>query len=148
MIMRLLAIVPVALLLLWPGTVAAERTVVLMTNQSCPISDLSRLQIRKAYLGVSVKVDDSVVRPLRLTTDPELSKIFFQAVVAMSEKSYQRRTLSLALKFGTPRPDEFSNLEDALDALEQSVCGIIFLWAEYAAMNPNGKTIRVLWRGE
>ena len=148
MIMRLLAIVPVVVLLLWSGTAAAERTVVLVTNRGCPISDLSSLQIRKAYLGVSVQVDNSTVRPLRLTSDAELNEIFFQAIVAMSEKSYHRRALSLAVKFGTPRPGEFSSLSGALEALEKSTCGIIFLWTEFAAMHDNGKMVKVLWCGE
>ena len=148
MISRLLAIASIALLLLLPGTAAAARAVVLVTNESCPVSQLSNLDIRKAYLGVSVSVDGYGIRPLRLVADPELNQIFFQAIVAMSEKSYERRALSLAVKFGTPRPEEFTVLDEALDALRRTTCGVLFLWGREASTADGNKMIKVLWRGD
>jgi hypothetical protein len=147
MICRVFAIACLLLLSLYPGIAAAERTVVLVTNESCPVSDLSNLDIRKSYLGVSVSVDGYGIRPLRLTADAKLNQVFFQAIVAMSEKSYERRALSLALKFGTPRPEEFVELDNALDALRRTTCAMIFLWESDASSIDDHKTIRVLWRG-
>jgi hypothetical protein len=136
------------MLFLCPGTVMAERIVVLVTSEHCPVSDLSNLDIRKAYLGISVSVDGNSIQPSRLTSDPELNRIFFQAIVAMSEKSYERRALSLTVQLGTPRPEEFDNLAEALDFLDKTPCGMIFLWAEDAAMNDNAKLIKVIWHGD
>ena len=147
MISRLLAITSFVLLFLLPGTAAAERVVVLVTNESCPLSELSNLEIRKAYLGVSVSVDGFSIRPLRLVADPELNQIFFQAIVAMSEKSFERRALSLAIRFGTPRPEEFTTLDEAFDALRRTTCGVLFLWGQDASTVEGNKTIKVLWRG-
>lgn len=136
-----------AWLFLWGETAIAERSVVLITNERCPVSKLSNLDIRKAYLGVTVSVAGRPVRPLRLTGDPELDQIFFQTVVAMSEKSYERRALSLALKFGTPRPAEYDSVEGALGALERASCGVLFVWADDARNSNNTKKIKVLWQG-
>ena len=141
------AFVSIALLFLCPGPALAERTVVLVTNESCPISELSNLEIRKAYVGIAVIVEGQPIRPIRLTADPELNRIFFQAVVAMSEKSYERRALSLTVKFGTPRPLEVSDLQGAFAALRDSICGVTFLWASDASSIDGHKTIKVLWRG-
>lgn len=148
MIRRCPPMVLFVLLALWSAAAAAERNVVLVANERCPVTDLSNLQIRKSYLGVTVSVDGHAIRPLRLTSDQELNQIFFQAIVSMSKKSYERRALSLAVKFGTPRPRELSSLEEAFDALQQETCAVVFLWATDAAANKHGKTIRVLWRGQ
>jgi hypothetical protein len=147
MIRRLTPAVLLAWLVLWNGTALAERSVVLVTNDHCSISKLSNLEIRKAYLGVTVSVGGQAIRPLRLAGDPELDQVFFQTIVAMSEKSYERRALSLALKFGTPRPTAHESVEQALATLERTPCGVLFLWAEDARRSNNTKTIRVLWQG-
>lgn len=144
---RIMAMVSAVLLCLISGSALSERSVVLATNQSCPVSTLSNLDIRKAYLGVSVSVDEQRIRPLRLVTDAELNEIFFQTIVAMSEKSYNRRALSLALKFGTPRPQEYSSLDEALVDLQQSICGVIFMWAKDADLRDMRK-LRILWQGD
>jgi hypothetical protein len=146
--LRFSVIVLVAMLFLSPGTVMAERTVVLAASEHCPVSDLSNLDIRKAYLGISVSVDGISIQPSRLTSDPELNRVFFQTVVAMSEKSYEKRALSLTVKFGTPRPEEFDHLAEALEFLGKTACGVIVLWVEDAAMNDDVKIIKVIWQGD
>jgi hypothetical protein len=146
--LRLPAFVSIALLFLCPEMAAAERTVVLVTNDECPISELSNLEIRKAYVGIAVIADGYPIRPMRLIADRELNRIFFQAIVAMSEKSYERRALSLAIRFGTPRPEEFTALDKAFDALDQSTCGVLFLWGSDAPTAAGNGTIKVLWRGD
>ena len=147
MSLRVLAVISAAVLCLLSGTAGGERSVILLTNGRCPVSTLSNLDIRKAYLGVSVSVKDERIRPLRLVSDTELNQVFFQTIVAMSEKSYNRRALSLTVKFGTPRPKEFTSLDEALDDLQRSICGVIFLWARDADL-PETRELRVLWQGD
>ena len=132
---------------LWPAAHAKNHSVVLITNDQCPVSELTNLDIRKAYLGITVSVDGQAIRPLRMVGDPELDRVFFQTIVAMSEKSYERRALSLAIKFGTPRPAEHESLEQALAALQRQSCGVLFLWAADVKMSHNTRTIKVLWQG-
>lgn len=148
MILRLPAFASMTLLFLLSGTAAAERMVVLVTNNGCPISELSYLDIRKAYVGIAVTAEGEPIRPIRLIEDSDLDRIFFQTIVAMSEKSYERRALSLTLKLGTPRPEEFSDLDKALAALRRTTCGVLFLWANDIPATGDSKTIKVLWRGD
>ena len=141
----------VFLLLLWAlASVAAanERTVVLVTGAACPLSDIDNLDVRKVYLGVGVSIDGSHIRPLRLNGDDQLERIFFQTIVAMSRKSYERRALSLALKFGAPRPAEYKQLGEALDAVRLMECGIVYAWADDIAGEPGIKVLKPLWRGK
>jgi len=137
-----------AWLCLAPATCLADRSVVLVTGNSCSIADISMLDIRKAYLGVTVSIEGQRIRPYRITNDAMLDQIFYQSVVAMSKKSYDRRLLSLALKFGTPRPAEFGNLDDIAAALQRSECGIVYLWQTDAEQLSGVRMIKLLWQGE
>ena len=139
------------LLLLWAlGSVAAasDRTVMLVTGAGCPLSDIDNLDVRKVYLGVGVSIDGSHIRPLRLDSDERLEQIFFQSIVAMSRKSYERRALSLALKFGSPRPSEYKRLDGALDAVRRLECGIVYAWADELGGESGIKILKPLWRGK
>jgi len=137
-----------AYLCLAPATCLADRSVVLATGDSCGIADISMLDVRKAYLGVTVSIGGQRIRPYRITSDALLDQIFYQSVVAMSKKSYDRRLLSLALKFGTPRPAELDNLDDVAGALQRSECGIVYLWQTDAERLVGVRMIKLLWQGE
>jgi hypothetical protein len=53
----------------------------------------------------------------------------------------------MTLRFGTPRPKEFSSLGKALDDLQESVCSVLFLWAG-DGVSDEKKVLRVLWQGD
>jgi hypothetical protein len=120
--------------------------VVLVTGESCPLTNLSTLDLRKAYLGVAVNVDGRQLRPILMRGDERLEQIFYQSVVAMSKKSYERRRLSLALKYGTPRLAEFDDIAAVSEALRSEECAITYLWGRDAESLQGVKTIRLLWQ--
>jgi hypothetical protein len=128
------------------GVAASADTVVLVTGENCPVDQISTLDVRKAYLGVSVMADGRRLRPILMRGDEKLESIFYQSVVAMSKKSYERRRLSLALKYGTPRLDEFEELSAVAEALRSEECTIIYVWGHDAENLPGVKTIRLLWQ--
>lgn len=128
------------------GAVAAADSVVLVTGDQCPVDEISALDVRKAYLGVTVKADGRRLTPILMRGDDRLEDIFYQSVVAMSKKSYERRRLSLALKYGTPRLDEFDDLSAASQALRSEECAITYMWEQDAESIPGIKTIRLLWQ--
>jgi hypothetical protein len=80
--------------------------------------------------------------------DDMLSQIFYQSIVAMSQKSYERRALSMALKFGTPRPVVFDDIETAADAVLQLECSVLYLWKEDADSLDGIRIIKLLWQGD
>jgi len=126
----------------------AERTVVLVTGKDCPVTELSSLDVRKAYLGVAVSVDGYRVTPIQIVGDDLLSSIFYQSIVNMSRKSYERRALSLAIKYGTPRPLKVESSADVVEVIEDFQCGIAYLWKEEADRLAMLQTVRTLWQGE
>ena len=128
------------------GAARSGESVVLVTADSCPLQSISTLDIRKAYLGVVVRVDGHQVRPILMRGDDRLEQVFYQSVVAMSKKSYERRRLSLALKYGTPRLAEFEDVSAVSLALQSDECAITYLWKRDAETIPGIKTIKLLWQ--
>lgn len=124
----------------------ADDVVVLVTGSDSPLSDISSLDIRKAYLGIAVSVGDNTLRPLRRAEDERLNLIFLQSVIAMSRKSYERRLLSMMLKFGTPRPVEVDSHEELVERLTRNRYGIAYMWKADADADARIKIIRVLWQ--
>jgi hypothetical protein len=124
---------------------AADDAVVLVTNSNSSIENLSSLEIRKAYLGIAVTIDGAIVRPIRRGEDERLNQIFLQSVMAMSHRSYERRLLSLVLKFGTPRPAE-ANDRELFELLAKYTNSVTYMWRSEADSDPRVKTIEVLWQ--
>ena len=121
-------------------------SVVLVTAETCPVESITTLDLRKAYLGVAVSVDGQRVRPILMRGDDRLEQVFYQSVVAMSKKSYERRRISLALKYGTPRLAEIEEVSAVSRALRSDECAITYLWRRDAETIPGIKTIKLLWQ--
>ena len=122
----------------------AQDAVVLVVAKDSPISELSSLDIRKAYLGMRVNVAGQAIRPFRLTSDEQLNQIFFQSVIALSERSYQRRLLSFTLKYGRPRPDEVDSPAELFRLLSEHHSGIGYMWKTDAEKLADIKILSVL----
>ena len=125
---------------------ASGDTVVLVTSESCPLTSISTLELRKAYQGVAVAVEGQRLRPILMRGDDKLEQIFYQSVVAMSKKSYERRRLSLTLKYGTPRLAEIDDVAVVPEALRGKGCAITYLWGRDAESMQGVKTIKLLWQ--
>jgi len=128
------------------GVAESGESVVLVTAATCPVDSITTLDLRKAYLGVAVRVDGHRVRPILMRGDDKLEQVFYQSVVAMSKKSYERRRLSLALKYGTPRLAELDDVAAVPEALRSEECAITYLWGRDAETTAGIKTIKLLWQ--
>ena len=146
MSLRFATMLVATLLALQQPAAAAERVAVLVTNDSCPMASISNLDVRKAYLGIGVSHEGATVRAFRLTSDEKLNQIFLQSVVAMSERTYERRLLSALMKYGRPRPQEYKSIADVVVALNTAPCGIVYMWERDANAHTGVKVIKILWR--
>jgi hypothetical protein len=125
---------------------AADRVVVLVTSSDCAMEAISTLDIRKAYLGFGVSYEEKSVRAFRLGNDTKLNQIFLQSVVAMSEKTYERRLLLQLVKYGQPRPREFGSVSELAAALKEGPCNIAYMWQSDLKERTGIKGIKVIWQ--
>lgn len=145
--MRLsVAIIVAIVLATLPSAYAADRTVVLVTSSDCAMDTIIALDIRKAYLGIVVSYDDHIIKPFRLSNDEQLNQIFFQYIVAMSKKTYERHLLRLLLQHGQPRPREFDVVTDVAAAVAENPCSIAYMWQSDAEALAGIKAIKSLWQ--
>lgn len=124
----------------------ANDAVVLVTSSDSPITDISSLDTRKAYLGIFVTIAGNTVRPVRQRDDSRLNQVFLQSVIAMSQRSYERRLLSMMLKYGTPRPAEVRDREALIEMLERNPHAIGYMWASDAESDRRVRKVKVLWQ--
>lgn len=123
----------------------ADHQVVLVAASTSPLHNIDSLELRKIFLGFTVKRDGQAITGLRNISDEDLNDIFLQTVVAMSEKSYKRRQLSLTLRKGIPRIAEYDNVEDLINALSSNPYSISYAREDIVNGEPGIKILRVLW---
>ncbi len=133
-------------MMIYMEVVAVDLQVVLVAASTSPLHDLDSLELRKIYLGFTVKREGKTVKGLRNTEDTNLNRIFLQTVVAMSEKSYKNRLLSLTLRQGIPRPAEYDNIDDLLASLSTKPYSVSYMWKDDAVRSSKVKILRVLWQ--
>jgi hypothetical protein len=123
----------------------AEESVALIVSAASPIAHLDSLEVRKLFLGFSVIRDGRSLRALRNSSNERIKQIFLQNVVAMSESTYERRLLSIALQLGQTRPVEFSSRAELLEAVARDPAAVSFAFSSEVAGNPRIKVLRLLW---
>jgi hypothetical protein len=131
--------------LLLASTGWAEPVLVLVTHADSPITDVSNLDVRKVFLGIETRQDGNAIHGVRNKSDEKLNAVFMQYIVAMSERSYQRRLLSFTMRYGRPRPLEVSNSKQLVDKLSKDPHAISYMWLEEAEALDNIKILRVIW---
>jgi len=139
------AILLIALLAGSGGARAAERQVVLVVSSTSPVQQLDPIEVQKLFLGLPVVRDDHALRPVRNVSDDQLTNIFLQYVVAMSQSAYDRRILAQVLQQGRPRPAELRTNKQLIEALTTDRYAVSYMWLRDVPANPHMRILRVLW---
>jgi hypothetical protein len=124
---------------------AAEREVVLVVSAYSPVLALDPLEIRKIFLGLPVLRENRPLRAIRNQSDEQLSQVFLQHVVAMSQSAYDRRILAQVLQQGRPRPLELKSREQVIAALSEDPLAVSYMWLKDVPVSPRLRVLRVLW---
>jgi hypothetical protein len=126
-------------------THAVERRVVLVVSASSPVQQLEPIEVQKLFLGLPVVRDNHTLRPVLNLSDSQLSDVFLQYVVAMSQSAYDRRILTQVLQQGRPRPLELKSSAQVIDALAADRFAVSYMWLRDVPNNPRMRILRVLW---
>jgi hypothetical protein len=132
------------------GTAAArpafgEDTLVLIASAESAVASLDSLEVRKLFLGMTVARNGTRLRPLLNEAEPRLKEVFLQNVVSMSDLTYDRRLLRLALQEGRPIPAPYTDTAALLDAVAADRNAVSFAWARDVQRDKRIKILRVLW---
>lgn len=145
-VMRMAALVCASLLFSTAQAPAAERTMVLIVSAASPVQHLDIIDVRKLFLGLTVMGNDRPLRAIDNRSDDKLHQAFLQNVIAMPERSYEMRLLSITLQQGARRPEVFQATPDLLNAVAADPRAVSVAWATDVAKDHRIKVLRVLWR--
>jgi hypothetical protein len=132
------------LLLAAAGAHAGEK-LVLIASADSRVEQLDSLEVRKLFLGLTVTHEGVRLRPLLNESDEQVKTVFLQNVVSMSEITYDRYLLGMALKQGRPQPDVYRNTAQLYAAVAADPSVFSVAWLKDVEHNPRLKVLRVLW---
>jgi hypothetical protein len=97
------------------------------------------------FLGLTVTHDGDRLRPVLDEADPRIKEIFLQNIVSMSDTTYDRSVLRLALIQGQIKPIAYKDMALLIKAVESDPTAVSYAWAKDVAHDPRIKILRVLW---
>jgi hypothetical protein len=123
----------------------ADEQLVLIVSADSKIEQLDSLEVRKLFLGLTVTHNGERLRPVLNEADARVKEVFLQNVVSMSDITYDRRLLRLALQQGRTQPVTYRNTALLIKAVATDPITVGYAWAKDVAHDPGVKIIRVLW---
>jgi hypothetical protein len=134
-------------LLTAPAPLRAEETLVLIAHKDSGLQSLESLEIRKLYLGFIVRDErNQAIRAMTNRSDVRLWDVFLQGVMGMSDKSYERRLLTLTLQSGRVRPRVVTDLPKLLQTIETEPNAVAFVLERDRVGHVDLKVHRVQWQ--
>lgn len=142
---RLFANLLVLLMLGGATSAATPERLVLIVSADSSVEQLDSLQLRKLFLGLTVEHNAILLRALLNEADPMIKEVFLQNVVAMTDSTYDRRLLRLAMQHGAVLPTVYTDKDKLLTALVADPNAVSFAWYRDVAQDKRIKVLRVLW---
>ncbi len=123
---------------------AADQLVLIVSADS-KVEQLDSLEVRKLFLGLTVTHNGDRLRPVLDEADARVKEIFLQNIVSMSDTTYDRSLLRLALIQGQIKPIAYKDIALLLKAVEADPTAVSYVWAKDVAHDSRIKILRVLW---
>jgi hypothetical protein len=124
---------------------SADETLVLIVSADSKVDQLDSLEVRKLFLGMTVIHNGDRLRPLRNESEPRLKDVFLQNVVSMTDMTYDRRLLRLALQGGRSLPAIYADKVMLIDTVAADPTAVSFAWAKDVQHDKRIRVLRVLW---
>ena len=125
--------------------VSAAEQLVLIVSADSKVEQLDSLEVRKLFLGLTVTHNGDRLRPVLDEADARVKEIFLQNIVSMSDTTYDRNVLRLALIQGQIKPIAYKDIALLLKAVEADPTAVSYVWAKDVAHDSRIKILRVLW---
>ena len=124
---------------------SADETLVLIVSADSKVDQLDSLEVRKLFLGMTVTHNGDRLRPLLNEAEPRLKDVFLQNIVSMTDTTYDRRLLRLALQGGRSLPAVYADKGVLINAVATDSTAVSFAWAKDVQHDKRIRILRVLW---
>lgn len=145
--MKLYRAILITMMLLLPQQVSSTsaENVVLVTGLSTEIGQLDKKSLRKLYLGIPVTLNNHRLIPVINQTDQDIYQGFLQHVMFMSDRKYQRMTVSRIYRKGGTQPSKVINNSELVQKLSQATNNISYMRYQDASQYSELKVLQILW---
>jgi len=126
-------------------SVSAAEQLVLIVSADSKVEQLDSLEVRKLFLGLTVTQNGERLRPVLDEADARVKEIFLQNIVSMSDTTYDRSVLRLALIQGQIKPIAYKDIALLIKAVVADPTAVSYAWAKDVAHDSRIKVLRVLW---
>ena len=123
----------------------ADETLMLIVSADSKVEQLDSLEVRKLFLGMTVIHNGDRLRPLLNEAEPRLKDVFLQNIVSMTDMTYDRRILRLALQGGRSLPATYTDKVMLINTVAADPTAVSFAWARDVQHDKRIKILRVLW---
>lgn len=123
----------------------AEKELVLIVSAHSSIEQVDSAVMRKLFLGLSVSQNGLRLRPVLNNSDPQMREVFLQNIVSMSDSTYDRYILRLALQQGRSSPVAYTSNAELLNAVAADGAVVGYAWASDVAHDSRLRILRVVW---
>ena len=136
-----------AMLLLLPQAVGSKSTVgvVLVTSSTTEIEQLDKNSLRKLFLGIPLKARQLTFEPVINQSDPDIYQGFLQHVMFMSDRKYERMTVSRVFRQGGTLPSTMNDIGDLVKHLSLSDNRISYMRHQDASQYAQLRIVQPLW---
>jgi hypothetical protein len=125
--------------------VSAAEQLVLIVSADSKVEQLDSLEVRKLFLGLTVTHNGDRLRPVLDEADARVKAIFLQNIVSMSDTTYDRSLLRLALIQGQIKPIAYKDIGQLINAVIADPTAVSYAWAKDVMHDSRIKILRVLW---
>ncbi len=120
--------------------------IVLFCKGDCDALNLDSLRLRKLFLGLPVKARGDYLQAVINLSDPELSAFFYQSLVAMTRKSYEKKRLLYQLRYALTSPPRFDEYRLWRDHVMRHEALVSFAWEHELSGLDNISILQTLWQ--
>jgi hypothetical protein len=123
---------------------AGEELVLIVSTRS-DVDQLDSPLVRRLFLGLTVTQHGNRLRPVLNEADPEIKDLFLQNIVSMSDSTYDRYVLRMALLQGRTQPTMYRANAQLINAVAADPTVVGYVWARDVVRDPRVKILRVVW---
>jgi hypothetical protein len=124
---------------------SADERLVLIVSADSKVEQLDSLEVRKLFLGMTVTHNGDRLRPLLNEAESRLKAVFLQNIVSMTDMTYDRRTLRLALQGGRSLPVVYTDKATLINSVAADPTAVSFAWEADVQYDKRIRILRVLW---
>jgi hypothetical protein len=136
-----------ALLLLLGAAIPAfaRQELALIVSTRSQVNQLDPSLTRRLFVGLTVVENGVRLRPLLNESEPRIKDLFLQYIVSMSESTYDRYLLRMALIQGRIKPTVYEESNKLIDAVAADPTVVSYLWVTEAVHDPRIRVLRIVW---